>query len=285
MRTPKETTKQDYARRMDLVLKHIHDHIDDSMALEELAEIACFSAYHFHRIFSGMVGESVKSYIRRIRLERAAVMLKHNDTSVTDIAFDAGFETHESFTRAFSSMFGISPLGYRKAHNVRLDQQQPTYWKEITMEAKVIEMEAVHVAYVRHTGPYEECHPAWETLCNWAGPKGLLANTPRFIGICHDEPEITPPDKIRYDACVQVNEELETESPVGTKTIPAGRYATTLHKGPYTKLAATYEQLCGQWLPQNGYELEAKPSFEVYLNDCTITPEEDLLTEVYIPVK
>ncbi len=121
-----------------------------------------------------MIGESVKSYIRRLRLERAAFALMHTAAPVTEIAFDAGFETHESFTRAFSSMFGVSPLGFRKAHQVSLQEKHITYWKEITMEAKVVELKETEVYFVRHVGPYMECETAWNALCGWAGPKGLF---------------------------------------------------------------------------------------------------------------
>jgi len=285
MRNPKEKTKQEYARRMDLVLEHIQNHLDDPLTLEEMADVACFSPFHFHRVFSGMIGESVKSYIRRLRLERAASILKHNDTPVTEIAFNAGFETHESFTRAFSSRFGVSPRGFRKAHNLSLTQKETSYWKEITMDAKIVEMEDLNVAYIRHNGPYVECGTAWEALCGWAGPQRLIGPGSRFIGLCYDDPEVTPEDKIRYDACIVVDETVEGSSPVNTKVIQGRRYATTLHKGPYTDLAKTYAQLCGQWIPQNGHEIGAKPSLEIYLNDCTTTAPEELLTEVYVPVK
>ena len=98
MSNPTGRTRQDYETRMNRVLEHIQGHLDEPLALDELAAVACFSPYHFHRIFSGMIGESVKSYIRRLRLERAAFALVHGTAPVTEIAFDAGFETHESFT-------------------------------------------------------------------------------------------------------------------------------------------------------------------------------------------
>lgn len=111
----RDSTLQDYKARMLRVLKHIQQNLDEELSLEDLAGIACFSPYHFHRIFRGMLGESTREHIRRLRLERAAVQLKRSDASVTMIAFDAGYETHEAFTRAFKAMTGIAPLCFARA--------------------------------------------------------------------------------------------------------------------------------------------------------------------------
>ena len=91
---------------MGRVLVHIQSHLDEPMPLDQLAEVASFSPWHFHRIFRGMVGESVKEHVRRLRLERAAQQLRDTNRAVVDIALEAGYETHESFTRAFAAMFG-----------------------------------------------------------------------------------------------------------------------------------------------------------------------------------
>ncbi|WP_419778850.1 AraC family transcriptional regulator [Maridesulfovibrio sp.] len=280
----KETTKQYYAERMSHVLEYIQANLDDPMSLDELAQIACFSPYHFHRIFSGMVGESVKSYIKRLRLERAAVTLKRRELSVTDIAFDAGFLTHESFTRAFSNMFGVSPQVFRKTNQSNIEHARVVFWKEVSMDVKVVELKDMNVAYVRHNGPYEECKPAWENLCEWAGGNGILKPSARFLSLCHDDPKITPREKIRHDACMEIDPAIEVAAPVAKKTIEAGCYAVTVHKGSYMNLAETYAMLCGQWAPQNGFEVDAKASIQIYLNNYNTTPAEDLLTEVYVPL-
>src|SRR5947209_7922291 len=97
----KPSTEQDYRERIVRVVLHIQRHLDDELDLDRLASVAAFSRFHFHRIFRGMTGETVYAYVRRIRLERAAGQLKHLDQPITEIALNAGFEAHESFTRAF----------------------------------------------------------------------------------------------------------------------------------------------------------------------------------------
>ena len=116
--TMKQTTFDIYRQRMAEVLQIIQRNLDEDLALEELARVAHFSPYHFHRIFRGMVGESVKEHIRRLRLERAALGLKHSKRPVTDIAFEAGFETLESFSRAFKAMGGLNPSAFRRQNGV-----------------------------------------------------------------------------------------------------------------------------------------------------------------------
>jgi AraC family transcriptional regulator len=107
-------TLSSYHKRLNIVLDYIDKHLDEEISLEKLAKIAFFSKYHFHRIFSGMTGQSVMSYIKRLKLQRAAGRLIYSNQSVTDIAFDAGFETLEAFIRSFKKMYSKSPLQYKK---------------------------------------------------------------------------------------------------------------------------------------------------------------------------
>jgi len=285
MKSLKENTKRDYSRRMDQVLDYIQEHLDEDLSLVTLADISCFSRYHFHRIFSGMVGESLKSYIRRLRLERAACQLKGTGDPVTPIAFDAGFETHESFTRAFGKMFGCSPCAFRKASQVKLEKQQRHYWKEISMNVAIVEMEEMAVVFIRHIGPYGACGQAWENLCQWAAPQGLLQPGAKILGLSFDDPEVTPAEKLRYDACIEITAPLDVEPPVATKKVKGGRFAMVTHYGSYDFLAETYAMLCGQWVPQNGLECDDQPCMEIYQNSPEDTDEKDLITDIYIPIK
>src|SRR5215510_12521255 len=109
------TTVADYQQRILRVLIHIQTHLDEAISLDDLARLACFSPFHFHRIFSGMTGEGVMEHVRRLRLERAAHRLQFTEEPIVRLAFDAGFETHEAFSRAFKNMFGISPSEFRGA--------------------------------------------------------------------------------------------------------------------------------------------------------------------------
>jgi AraC family transcriptional regulator len=297
----KATTRNHYLERMNTVLLHIQAHLDDEMGLEELAGLACFSPTHFHRIFKGLMGETVVDHIRRIRLERAALRLVSGRHTATAAAFDAGYETVESFSRAFKKMFGCPPSKYRERHweamydrfpgiihyrpegartGLRLDNR-----KETDMEVRTENVEAMRVAFVRNVGPYNQCGAAWSKLCAWAGPKGLLRPDARYLGVAHDDPQITPPDKIRYDACVTVDDSVQGDGEIGIQTVGGGRYAVTLHKGPFENLETTYAELMGGWLPQSGERIGNNLCFELYLNDPQSTPPAELLTDIYISLK
>ena len=296
----KESTQKLYEERLLRVLVFIQQHLDEPMPLEDLARVAHFSPYHFHRIFRGMVGESLKEHIRRLRLERAALRLKHSDRSVLEIALEAGFQTHESFTRAFGSLLGCSPSQFRSNNaagfntpgvhyqNGDIDARNLTFALNsggTTMDVKIERLQPLRVAFVRHVGPYNEVGQAWEKVCAKLGSEGLIGPDSRFIGVCYDDPEVTPPEKIRYDACVTVDEDFEAEGEVGVQTLPGGDFAVVTHMGPYERLSETYAALYGQWLPKSGRELRSEPSLEFYINTPDGTDPEDLLTDIYAPLE
>jgi AraC family transcriptional regulator len=153
------------------------------------------------------------------------------------------------------------------------------------MEVKIERLEPLRVAFVRHVGPYGEVGQAWETLCMRLGRKGLIGPDSRFVGVCYDDPEITAPEKIRYDACVTVGADFASEGEVGVQTLAGGEFAVVTHSGPYENLNQTYAALYGQWLPHSGRELRSEPSLEFYLNAPENTDPEDLLTDIYAPLE
>jgi AraC family transcriptional regulator len=291
-------TQRDYAERILVVLVHIQNHLDHDLNLDDLAELACFSPFHFHRIFRGMVGEPVREHIRRLRLERAALQLKGGELSITEVALAAGYNTHEAFTRAFHARFGQSPSDYRHTHQSAAPTGvhyspdgivtgfNPLSAKGENMEAKITDIEPMRVAFVRHIGPYAEVGKAWEQLCQWAGPRGLLGPQMKMLAMSHDDPEVTPPEKLRYDACIVVGSDVKPDGNVGVHQIPGGRYATTTHCGAYTRLSETYSALLGQWMPANDLEPAlGQPALEFYLNDPQQTPEDELRTAICVPLR
>ncbi len=296
----KRTTKQDYQARILRVLVHIQNSLDEALSLEDLASISCFSPYHFHRVFTGMVGESVMQHIRRLRMERAALRLVHTNQAITHVAFDAGYEALEAFSRAFRTMFGVSPSEYRVekrqtilplcdsgihfSPDTPIEKFTPQTKGVDSMDVRIEKLEPRRVAFVRNIGPYQEAGKTWEKLMAWAGPRGLFYPGVSCLGLCHDDPDVTPAEKIRYDACISVGDNFQGEGEIGVQEIAGGNYAIARHKGPYEKLADTYTSLCGQWLPSSGHEPRDAPPFEVYVNSPQDTAPEDLITDVHIAI-
>jgi AraC family transcriptional regulator len=278
-------TEDSYRERINRVLGYIAGRLDAQLPLDELAEVACFSPYHFHRIFRGMVGEPVKEHVRRLRLERAAERLRDTGDPITTIAFDAGYQTHESFTRAFRAMFGEAPSSFREnRRELRREAAWPAHVSE-PLEVRIERLPLTRLAFVHHIGPYNEVYKAWGRLYSWAGPRGLVGPGAELMGVVHDDPDITPPDRLRYDAALVVSERVKPEGEVGILEIPPGDYAVTMHRGPYEGLSETYARLCGAWLPASGREARSAPSIEIYHNHPQGTRPADLLTEIHVPLE
>ena len=291
----KPVTLHDYKRRVLRALVHIQQHLDEPLKLDELAAVACFSPFHFHRVFRGMVGESLKEHIRRLRLERAASHLRSSKQPVTEIALDAGYASHEAFTRAFHAWFGASPTEFRARRSFKQPEvASGLHYRHFkgfralregaNMQVAIQKIKPRCVAFVRHVGPYTQVGAAWDRLLPILGAEGRLGGNPMFIGVCHDDPEVTAPARLRYDACVTVDQDFHGHKDIGVQTIAGGEFAVMTHQGPYNKLGDTYAALLGQWLPRSGRDLGKTPCLELYLNTPENTAPEDLLTDIYVPL-
>jgi len=298
----KTSTEQDYKRRILRVLIFIQNHLDEAVSLDELAALANFSPFHFHRVFTGMVGESVMEYVRRLRLERAACDLKNTRRGVTAIAFDAGYETLDAFIRAFKVLFGVTPTAFRRSAQLpvapspvaglhydpdgEVTDFDPINTGGSAMKVEVRSIPKMKVAFVRGIGPYSQsAGAAWGKLCSWAGPRGLIGPKTRFVGLSHDDPEVTAAEKIRYDACIILDRDITPEGDIGVQEIGGGSYAVTVHEGPYETMSKTYSRMCGEWIPKNGYRFLPGPSLEIYLNEPGSTPPDKLQTEIHVAVE
>lgn len=153
------------------------------------------------------------------------------------------------------------------------------------MDVTIKKVEPMRVAFVRHIGPYNECGEAWDKLCPRLGKEGLLGPGAEYIGLCHDDPDVTPPERLRYDACVIVAEDYVPQGEIGVQTISGGEYAVTTHFGPYDSLGETYARLMGQWVPRSGRELRSAPGLEFYLSDPENTDPQDCVTDIYAPLQ
>ena len=297
----KAETRSFYVKVVQQMIEHVAQHLDEALALESLAARACLSPFHFHRVFRGMVGETPLELARRLRMERAAWQLARTDASVTEIAFNAGFETHEAFTRAFRSCYGDPPSEFRRRGvrrvelaagcGVHFDEKPvvPLFIARDTggrhMDVEIKQMPEQRVAAVRHIGPYNQIGEAFNRLGQVAGAAGLFANpAAAMIALYHDDPESTPADQLRSDAGVAVSRDAVLPAELAEQRLPAGRYAKTVHVGGYDKLGDTWARFLGEWLPESGERLGPGPSYERYVNDPRATPKDKLLTEIYVPI-
>lgn len=275
----KTSTEDDYRRRMLAVERYLEAHLDDPLDPPTLAKEAAFSLHHFHRIFRAQRGESVMALVRRLRVERAARRLRATDVPVTTIALEAGYQSHEAFTRAFSERFGVPPSVYRDEPSTRVREHLTKAAERPTIPVQVRHVPEIRVAYLRHRGSYARVHEVWAQVRAFVAQRGIPEE---LYGLCPDDPEVTEEAKLRFDACVAVREGFTPAGDFVLATIPAGTYAVAVHHGPYHTLAETYLEVIGRWLPTSGREPSADAVVEHYLDDPGVTPRERLRTEVRV---
>ncbi|MEO1129122.1 MAG: AraC family transcriptional regulator [Planctomycetota bacterium] len=271
--------------RIEAARRLLEQRLDEQVPLEELAAAAHYSMFHFHRLFRSVVGETVREHQRRLRLERAAHRLVHGDADILSIAIDAGYDSHEAFTRAFRRRFDVAPSAFRdERREVRARKLEVMQMGAIRIERR----QPQRVAYVRHVGPYSGVGDAWATLMKWGWMK-MLGGMPETFGLCFDDPDVTPEEKTRYEACMVVNDKAKAKGAVLVKEIPGGVYAVTVHEGPFEAIGQTYAALCGAVAsgPVEGrsWTLGDPPSLEKYLTDPRKTDPANLRTEVWMPVQ
>jgi len=272
--------------------------LDSALDLTALAREAALSPFHFHRIFRGMVGETPLEMHRRLRLERAARQLLDHDDAVTRVAFSAGYETHEAFTRAFHAAYGASPSAFRSARatttprlptqlasraEVHFDTTQVQFTIGEPMDVTVETCARLRVATSPHRGAYNRIGAAFGRLQSIAGPAGLVREGALCVAIFYDDTETTPVEELRANAGISMTQDAVLPAGLGETYLPAGRYARTTHHGPYDKLGDSWARFMGEWLPSSGERIGDGPSFEVY-RVMTMDKPEALQTDLYLPL-
>jgi AraC family transcriptional regulator len=254
------------------LLVHIQAHLDDDLGLAALSRKAGLSQFHLQRRFKAAIGETPKAFISRLRVERGAFRLLVHDSSVLDVALSCGFNNHETFVRAFRRRFSCAPSEYRE----RVREQQST-WRETGFEARsenapafeisttrVIPLRPVHLAFRRHVGPYESVPESlFDELEAWAA-RHRLPGPPVWMGIGHDAPGTTPPERLRFDAALVVPGPFAPEGNIGHQLLPGGPFAVTTHAGPYETLPAAYGAIFPRLTSLTGYRLVGLPAVEIY---------------------
>ncbi|HHF7349556.1 TPA: GyrI-like domain-containing protein [Legionella feeleii] len=280
-----------YERQLNRVIEFIGKHLDEKLTLNQLSDIACFSKYHFHRLFTAYTGLSLQQYVRWLRLKRAAHQLIVNkDKSIIEIAINAGFESHESFTRAFKQACHLNPSEFRAQSSWQVWEQQPYCLPkqgEMTMHVSIKNMAARRLAVLEHCGDPQKVGDSVNRLINWAKAQtiNLKPKAGEAFGFAYDDPQTTPAAEFRFDLGITVPEQLKLEGEVIEKRLPAGRYAVAVHKGSRNTIGDTVYGLYRDWLPESGEELGNLPCIFCYYNFDHEVAETELMTECWLLLK
>lgn len=305
-----EATRRDYAARLNRVMDHIQAHLAEPLDLERLAAVACFSPFHFHRIFRAWTGETLQAFVHRLRLERAAQQLVFDPLKpITDIALDCGFSGSSPFARAFRAATGMPASHWRKIHQPgRKDRQVPPAlpagssltadpvvrpkelpMRAFTLDVQVRNLEPATLAYLRHIGPYKGdaalFRRLFTRLFTWAGPRGLLGPQARCLSLYHDNPNLTPEAHHRLEVALTVPPGTAPDGEIGVRPLEGGRYATARARIHPHQYAEIWDSLCADWLPGSGYQPDDRVALEFYHNDPQQDPEGMHDIEIALPVR
>lgn len=292
----------EYSRRLHAVIDYIDRHLDDKLDLATLARVANFSDFHFHRLFHALTGEPLGDYIRRRRVEVAAMrLLSQPGLAILDVAIAVGFGSSEAFGRAFRARYGCTPTVWRKSkpdllarkmgqvpsggeRKTGVTSKQETAMKS-TASVKIVDRDPVHVAYLRYTGPVgpDISHFWMRTVAPWMETNDLYGR-PRF-GISLDDPTVTRDGNVRYDACVASPKDEVLSGNPQRKVIPGGKYAVLKFKGNGAEIGEAWFSILRDWLPKSGMQLDARPFFEHYPVDGEYDENTGAFTcEICVPI-
>lgn len=283
----KLTTRNEYLKRINMVVEYINSNLDNRLDLNKLAEISNLSSYHFHRVTKAILGEPIGTFITRTRIETSAKLIRYTKLSIEEIAYCVGYDIPSSLSKAFKKFYNISPKEYRNKsdYNIMRPLLVDTSFK--LKSPKIVELPKKLAIYIRITGEYgnENYSKTWKKLWQHVKENKLFTAGIEHIGVSHDDPKVTDSENCRYDACLVLHKPTQAKGEIGVKEISGGKYAVFQYQGSYDNLGIVYDTIFNQWLLENEYELRNVPSFEKYINNPDKTEPEKLKTEIYLPIK
>lgn len=284
----------DYTRQMQKAVNFIEGRLTAPIKLEDIADIANFSMFHFHRMFVTVVGTTPKDYIRRRRLSLAARELTFTLRPISEIATSYQFVSQASFTRAFKKQFNITPAKLRRTRypftffypiNVKKEIQRKGVH---IMEVKILEKPALKVIGMKvittqanNTIPqlWDRFNPRCQEIQNIA-EKGVC------VGVCLsvETKDFDENTKFAYIAGMIVENFDQVPEGMETVEILPQKYAVSTHRGSLDKLHDTYHYLYGEWLKNSEYEFSPSAEIEWYDHRFKFnSPDSEF--DIYIPVK
>lgn len=272
----------DYVERVNRAIDHIVQNLARPLRLEDVSRAAWFSPFHFHRVFKGLVGETLNQFVRRQRLERALYLMSHAPRrSLTDVALDCGFSSSSDFSRSFKQRYGVPPSAFdldafRTARREEFERvlsgqpggprlpRLPVGQNPDGFEVKLRDLPARTVAYIRVLDPYREgaATAACERLVAWAEERGLADG--QWLGYMWEDPEIVALADCRYDVALVVDD-VEPEGEVGRFEFPSMRVAEVVLSGGIELEQRAIDWLWKTWLPQSGFVPDDQPAFEAWI--------------------
>ncbi len=289
----------EYTKRIDRVIDYLRGNLGKSLKLKDLAKIACFSEYHFHRIFGAMTGETLNDFTNRLRLEKAARLLTKTRQSATEIALECGFSSSAAFSRSFRQAFDTSPSRYRKSEkfeNSKICKElflKDEYILPLTEEEKkasfpveIRKFPARNAAYIRVSNSFEgdAVLRAFEKMIEWLKAENIYDQGTLF-GMSIDDPAVTPKHLYRYEVCFASDVPFNRADGISKMSIPAKTYGVTRVSGDIRLVATAWDYLFRGWLVKSNYEPDHAPALEIFLNKEKALDWRHFDLELAFPIK
>lgn len=309
---------KEYISKINLVQDYIENNLDKELTLDKLSKLANFSPYHFHRLFKKHTKESLYSYIKRLRLEKAAfLLLTDKKQSITQIANNVGFANQASFAKAFKKYFSTSASDYKlheseysnnskngqiKGNNGKDYNENDVYndiENKINDAYEILEtikpykmcvknVPSREVIYVRHTGKYKLDTDLFTKLFNklykWAFARDLVNYETNWLVLYHDIGNSTEDNKLRMSVCMTVDKSVIVEDEIGKTSISGGKYAIGSFILDHTQYQQAWNYMINDWLAESGFKPDDKPVFEFYPDNKENHNSNKRFVDIYIPV-
>ncbi len=280
-----------YDLKIKTVCEYIQLNLDGDLNIDQLCAISHLSKYHFHRIFSVYTGIALNRFVSLSKLKKASYQLAFkSDLKVIDIAFDANFESHEAFSRAFKKTFDQTPSAFRKHPHWQNWHKKFNYVlpkRILNMQVNTIYRDSEHIAYLSHFGAPNNLLKTAAVFIEWRKQSGLSpVQSSHTYGIAHADPNTVPEDAFRFDFAGSVNTAvIQPTHNIQNGIIPAGRYAVIRHCGSHEGLGDCIYYLYREWLSKNHEEVGEYPVFFHYHNFIHDVNESELVTDVLMLLK
>ena len=288
-----------YVDRVNRAIDYVTSNLSASLKLEEVARVAHFSPYHFHRVFRSLVGETLHDFATRLRLERAVALLSYGgERTLTEIALESGFGSSSSFSRTFRKRFGVAPRAFDVEEFRRTRRGEmigalpggerlarlPDGTNPDGFTVRLRKLPARRVAYVRVFRPYEadRVHRAALQMLAWARGRGLAGG--QWLGYQWDDPEIVPLAQCRYDIGLEVSGIVTLDGGVSETRFPTMTVAEIDIAGTVELELRAIDWLYRTWLPRSGYVPDHQPGFEAFIDEPFAHGTEYFTLKAQIPV-
>jgi AraC family transcriptional regulator len=286
-----------YLRQVQRGIDYIESHLDADIATADVAREAGISHWHFQRIFKGLTNETLGAYIRSRRMAGARQALEAGRERILDIALAAGFETQESFTRAFKKAFAVTPAWYRKhggrlqfVRKARFDEEYLRHiHQNVSLEPELYQQAELQLVGM-HTRFFsvdsEKNNMARKLPALWRQFLDRLDEVPHTVGptgygVIRQTPAQT--DELDYFAVVEVARVGPVPKGMVHLTLPAARYARFAHRGLVANLDRTVNYIYATWLGRAGLRHTYGADLEIYGPEYVPDAEQSVISYA-IPV-